>query len=809
MRHIFCALSVGALVVSAAAQSRHGTYKPAGAEPVAWQINTNHSLVWGSDPYLPVGLRIDGTPAAVADAKAAGVTDVLVDLPVSGKGWAETFAALEKNSMRYLVRIDSLAPMSKGVAVEPQGYRVSGMLVGKTITANIPGATSALIVTAAKRDGVINIAVRVPIKDGKLSYTVKSGPQLDSVALIYPEMSSLEQPDYWTGMDVQRDTLLSSLRKYSPGKGLRGIVNPIGRTVSLPGRELRFVPTNREFRNEFRLLLEQRYKTIETVTKAWTMGSSIFNQKIVTKDGKPIPLPKLFERIARLIPLWQGSRGVSYLWDPETDQTIACDRSHSSIWNDIVDTVNATAIRRYSRLVAATRTVCDVPVIQEWNGWSLPYEVASSPVDGIGMKATGTSPSALAETGVRATSSVLRWEGSGWLPATDIYLGGGPDAASKLPVVLDDLTSMGARGLFIRTESPAMKKAVSDEAHRRESDSSVASTFPSSLFFPENAMNPAMPQRLPGSKWWIPCPLDGDRVDLGSQFYAYRMQEAKGTTFVIWAKTPGRYVLNLGVPKLPEVETTDGSDPAMRLVRKGIELNLSEFPITIRGLSEVLVPELTFNETVLQFEAILDQARTNRRDLTDEQIMFQSGFAGFERNPGASINLMRQTLNEAAKKAGAFTWVEIERSKENNFSEVVNTSAASGGGYLSIRTQLPPDEGYVANLEVPSHSKEDLEVWVAARIPAEVRGSVSVVIGGQVLPLVGDPIGGYGDDFGWYKLGMTRLASGTNKAKIVVNGSSLTEMGFDVLVFAPLGFKPNAVTLPLPSVDLKKPLKNK
>ena len=89
-----------------------------------WSIAPEHRPVWDGRPYVPIGARISGTPESIAAAKAAGIEDVVVELPVSGAGWSEAFQALEKAKMRYLIDIDSAAPSAVGIGVEPAGYRI-------------------------------------------------------------------------------------------------------------------------------------------------------------------------------------------------------------------------------------------------------------------------------------------------------------------------------------------------------------------------------------------------------------------------------------------------------------------------------------------------------------------------------------------------------------------------------------------------------------------------------------------------------------------------------------------------------------
>jgi hypothetical protein len=153
------------------AQVREGTYKPTNGAATQWSINDHQTLIWGGQPYLPFGIRIDGTPQAVNAAKAAGITDVIVDLPANGSGWDAVLNALNQANMRYLIRVDSLAPMAHGFAIEPQSYRVAGITQTRQVTLEIPGATSAFVILATRNDGNVVTGERIPVLNGRLSYT--------------------------------------------------------------------------------------------------------------------------------------------------------------------------------------------------------------------------------------------------------------------------------------------------------------------------------------------------------------------------------------------------------------------------------------------------------------------------------------------------------------------------------------------------------------------------------------------------------------------------------------------------------------
>jgi hypothetical protein len=787
VRAIVAALMTAASILPACAQRREGVFVPQGGSGVPWSINEHHTLVWNGEPYLPVGIRIDGDPAMVAAAKEAGVKDVLVDLPANGAGWAETLKALEEAKMRYVIRIGSLAPTARGYAIEPQSYRISGIKKPREVSVELPGASSAFAVLAqeGRRDPQIAASGSVKVEGGRLNYLAKPGGEIDHVLLLYPELTSLEQPDFWERLDAHRDTLLATLRRHTPGPGFRGIVNPMGRTFSLSGRELQFVPTSATFRMELREHLEKNHRSVLTTMKTWGMGPNTFTT---------------FDELARLVPLWQGTRGVGLLLDPTTGQTYSATANDTGIWKDINHVIVAAGARRFARFVSAIRSITDVPVVQEWAGWASAYETSAPAVDGVGMRATGTTPSAIAESGSRAASTVMRWTTAGWLPATEVDLGGDAGAVTHLPGVLDDLTSLGARGVFIRTESPELTKGVAAEATRRAAESSSATTSPRPIFFPENATNPAVVQRLPGNSWWLPAPSDGNRIDLGTNFHAYRMRQRDlGNALALWTRVPGRYKLRMVNTKGVAFQTLNGSDPKPKIVKGGVEVDLTEIPLLVVGTDEIPVPETAYLETMHRFQVLMSTAEQMRREAIEERLAFKDAVQGFDRNPGGNFAQMRAMYYRLGNKIGTSTWIEAERTGLTNFSEPAHFGGCSGNGALVLRTPIPGGEsGYFAEYKFPVRTGMDQTVWIAARLPREKRGEVTVVVAGQTMVLQGEPIGLYGDGFGWYKLGQTRLSEGNETLRIQVAGVGGGDIAVDAIVLTPRDFQPNGVVMPDP-----------
>ncbi|MEQ1933059.1 MAG: hypothetical protein ABL962_04160, partial [Fimbriimonadaceae bacterium] len=175
--------------------SNAGTFQPASGPAIPWSVNQHHTLIWAGAPYIPMGLHVEGSMAAMTAAIEAGAHDLIVDLPANGMGWKDAVAYLESKGIRYLISIGSTARAAKGIVVQPQTYRLSGLTEDRTVNFPAGDAASAWLVLAAQRDGAISKSQRVAAVDGSFSLPIETGG-LEHLLLVYPEASSLAQPDY-------------------------------------------------------------------------------------------------------------------------------------------------------------------------------------------------------------------------------------------------------------------------------------------------------------------------------------------------------------------------------------------------------------------------------------------------------------------------------------------------------------------------------------------------------------------------------------------------------------------------------------
>lgn len=789
MRLLHAAIAALALAGVTAAQSLSGTYAAQGANPVPWSINQHSTLIWDGQPYLPVGLHIAGSTDEIDKAHKAGIDDVLIDLPVNGAGWEGSVASLEKNAMRYIIGIDALMPSAHAFAVEPEGYRVTGITEDRNVDVSLPGAETAFVMLVTQRDRTVQWTKRVPVVDGHLKVQITAPNTLEHVLLIYPHFTESSHPDYWEGFDTQRDQLLAAIQGAKFGKGLRGVLNPLGRFTPSTSKPRRWVPDSNYFRAEYKNYLFDKYKSVDTVTRAWSMSGNDIDS---------------FDTLARLVPLWSDSRGVATFWDPQTDRTFDCNNARSSAWSDIDTVIRSASTHRFERLVSSLQQRVNVPVLQTWSGWVEPFETGRPVLSGIAFGASGDSSAGVVAVAAKAASSNQRWSRHGWLVCADWDISKSPGAAQVLPNILDDLAALGARAWFVRATTTDQISALKADADRRSTDASYAQWSPTPLFFPERIGNPAFAQRLPGGHFWMPAPFPGVRVDFGSTFRCYRYSTGKDGFTAIWTSGgSGRIKLRMLSSKDVKFETLDGSDPKLKTYNKGVELTLTETPLIISNTSELPIPEIAIQEFTQKDNLIINYAITKNKNVAEEAYAVKNATSAMDKDPSGSYMALLAVYDRLTMRFSNYTWIEAESAKLHNFSEVEKSEGLANGAALSLQSQLIADpRGFFADFEVSLRSKAEQEVWIAARIPEASQRNVHVLIGDQRFDISDAGVSPYSGGYAWYKVGNITLERGPVKLTLQVLSADGGDIGVDAIVLSPGHFQPNGITMPDP-VDFK------
>jgi hypothetical protein len=732
-------------------------------------------------PYTPVGVRIAGNADTIRQAAEAGIRDVVVELPISGDGWGETFALLEELGVRYLVAINSSSPRAPGFVVEPQAYRVDAITDLYDASLPIPGAERALTVVALARDASVRGFDVVESREGTVRYRVQPASGIESVLLIYPEMRAGSVPDFWEGFNGFRDQLLANFIRNRPGPGYRGLVNPAGILPDYAAAASSFVPTSEAFRIELAFHLESKYRSVETLKRSWAVSA---------------PTQTTFEEMARLIPLWNGNRGVLQMFDPVEKRLFAVDSRRSSVWEDIRFINLRAGAERLANLSVSIQAVAPGPVVQEWAGWLPIYDRGQACVDGIGVATANDAISTLIEAAGSAASSLSRWDKNGWFVGTGVRVAAPGSSGISLGVAAQNLADFGAKGGFFVVE-PEQFSSVASLASQNPFLARLTDSPLRILGFPVAATNPAATMLLPGNMLWAPVPTLGNRLDFGDEFLGYEVVTDTGREFVIW-KTgkPQRILLRTPNAKEATFESIDGAELRPRVQRRGVDLDISGTPIIVRGLGEPPVPEPSLLTAVASLQALIDAAGERNLSMPEERQALSVARGLIDNNPYSALQMLRSTLRRTNLLLGRSTWIEAESSRASSFGEFLEDPSLSNSRAIGVNPVLPPGpNGFRARYEVPVRTTESQTVWVAARIPQGGEGRLLVRINDQTLPVTGFPVSRYGDGFGWYRVGVTRLAGTLVNLEIeALQGSG--PVFVDAILMTPYNFTPDGILVP-------------
>jgi hypothetical protein len=97
---------------------------------------------------------------------------------------------------------------------------------------------------------------------------------------------------------------------------------------------------------------------------------------------------------------------------------------------------------------------------------------------------------------------------------------------------------------------------------------------------------------------------------------------------------------------------------------------------------------------------------------------------------------------------------------------------------------------------MPVTKDDDVEIWMAAKIPKEERSEVRLIVGGEVFRLDEDPVSAYGAGFAWYHLGTTRVGGSNTNVRIEVKPKAGADLAIDAVLFYPGKFVPSGTRMP-------------
>ncbi|MBL8060874.1 MAG: hypothetical protein JNK63_09195 [Chthonomonas sp.] len=741
------------------------------AQTPNWKVDPSGTLLWGGVPYVPIGARIPGTVDAVEQASKAGVKDLLVELPADGRSWPAVFDALRKSESRFFVEINSMVPSSVGVAVEPESYRLGGISAKTRLQASVPGARSALIVMATADGTIQQTKLVVADPSGLISEDLDPLNTVEHTALVYPTLKDARVPDGWDGLDEHRDQLISAFTKAGNAPGFRGVLNPLGSIARFPDAGMRFVPTSERFRTELEVYLKRKYGTQKRVEQAWGMQAPDFTS---------------IAQMTHLVPLWSPKRGLNAFWDSDSSHTYLAISRNSTAWGDIQTVFNTAVRRRMINLCQALQGKLGVPVIQTWSGWNGPYEGNAAGLAGVAVRLEGDTISDLNRGTAKAASTLSRWDRAGLLIATDVQLEG------ELGETIAQSRQLGMRGWFFEAVTEAELQKVAAVAAQDHGD--WLTPRPTFLNFPESAQNPAVPMQLGSNAWWVPAPLDGNRIDYGRKISGYVMRTSDGDETVLWSNQSSQKVrLRFIDPKKAVVRTMTGGTVPTKITKTTVELTLGTEPIVIAG-AEVPVPQESIDETMQEFTTLVGLVPQQVQNVIDDIESFRQVSSMVNENPAAAYITMRYRLERLRRSLAPMVWIEAENSREHNWSEVQQDSSASGESVLMLSTRVNPIENlfrakYLVNPRTPGGH----DLWASVKGSNAAIGQLYVEINGERKEAAPPPlVSVYGNGFGWVKLGSLTV-TGPQQLTIEVKCPSpiVGPIALDSLLLATPNYKPS------------------
>ncbi len=745
--------------------------------PTDWKVTDKNCLEYNGRPYIPVGLRIDGTLQSIREAEEAGVKDVLVELPVQGLSWKETIDALEKRGMRYMVTISTPAPTAETIAIEPESYRLPGLIGTVKVNLNLPHVSEAYAVLASERTGTVRWEGLIKTVNGKISYESDRDLVSEHVLILYPVTKSSDTPDFWEQFDLFRDRLLQSLRENPFGPGYRGMVNPFGEVTAFMPAQAQFVPTSPFFRMELQAFLKQKYGSLQTATSAW--GLSVSGVQSI-------------DDLAYITPMWTETRGIQKALDWKLADTMTVDTDKSSMWSDYRQVMYSSAIRRYKRLAESVRQLTAGPVLQDWYGWAGPYESADVGLNGVAFQTEAKSVIHTIDEAARPLSSVLRTNRPQVLMASSLTLMPGEDSP-KVNALVTATRRMGIRGWYFQCQTPAQRQDVAQIGRLLETDDTVSTWKPTAVFFPEAAQNPAVTAEITPGTWWLPAPGAGRFLDFGEGVEGYQYEEPGDRFLAIWSIGEPRMVkFRLSEPESTTFQTVDGSTLEIRKRKNEVEFILPTSPVIVKNPLEIPVPMASFEVTTAMIDALLLRFGS-RIDVTGTaRYEVNLAMKAFDRSPGAAFLDIRRQWRDLLVKAAPFAWAEAESSEDSTFSGIKEVPGASGGKVLTVSAYLArPDTELHATYKVNQGVEGAYDVWISGNIPSSMMDSIRVHVGDQVRTIEPTKLSFYGAGLGWYHVGSINLTGREDQIKITCPPGIPGTLMVDSIVASPGQFSPN------------------
>ncbi len=820
-----------------------------------WTITSSHSLLWEGTPYLPVGgtfaprsLQDDSDAAWQEDVrslnslKAKGILDLLLtpskSLPaIPLASFQRLLDYLDTNGFRYGLSFGpGLTKPLSGVVVKPANYRYfeADSLTAHWRASNADKGFVAIVEDNGSGEFRIVKSDTYTIKDNFLSVPlepVKNSGRL--IGLLYPHKTlptgtEGALPDLWSGFDDYRDQLLAYLGQVKFGKGLRFLLDPLARHLGLAGEFETIIPESEAFRLEWESYLSRIYPGVEDAKARWAMMETDL---------------KSFDELSRLVPLWQGNRGIGYLYDPQGDKMLRVDSTKPGFWQDFY-TFRNQSIAGYMKSIASVlkHQVADVPVVYTWTqNHPIFFNGDTDGFDGYGLATHGT-PSVARQLGP-VLGAIEQAARPMWYVATEVSPNvplpapvspqpppGSPAAATRAALfgLLDDLKKVGVKGFFasdsthdngvsnIWVTMPDRLDWLHDYGAQLGTQTSAARYEPHVLFYPQNAPGPAHIGPVPGASnvLWLSSVASGESLDLWPSFSGYiiNLDESHAETVLISNNGPRQVHILVPDNRSVQAFTPDGAPVAIKLINKTeFLLRLDTTPTIIKAGSQRLILREAAEDAISQLEAMMVLSRSSKSPETQnvKASVYQAQDAFTRKNYDTAYLYARVGLDQLIDVLKPYIWFEGEATVKDahTFDDIGSHPEASGERFLRLSNPNPPSKyGYGAHWEFDVVADGRYNVWMAGSVPGPSVSPMRWAI--DTAPNL-DPVdkNAHGalyasDSFGWTLLGAANLKKGRHVLEIEVIDRAVSppiyNFGVDAFLLTRSGQTPSGTLRPVP-----------
>ncbi|MEP6754866.1 MAG: hypothetical protein ABJA67_05150 [Chthonomonadales bacterium] len=820
-----------------------GAYKDSLGKVHTWSISPAHSLVWDGSPYLPIGgvfvprsLNAKPTEAdwatdveALSTLKAKGVIDIIVDPTVSAvdipvSAWQRLIEQLDKDGFRYGITFGTgiTTPLT-GTVVKPTSYRMEEVRDGVELSWNVADADGGYYICVDGSDATqIQSEGAVRIRDGAatvLANTKASG----TVAILYPHKiirgtRDGTLPDVWSGFDRYRDRIFSLFHKVKFGDGLRFFLDPLTRRLAMTGETEYVFPDSPAFRLDWESYLTSHYTNIDDLMNAWGVGDRHITD---------------FKMASRMIPLSASGRGVPFLLDMGTGKRNDY-RGGDRIWSDLRDCRNESLIY-YMNSVSdfLKREIANVPVIYTRTQQHRMFtnQLRSGGFDGLGMVAYGRG-SAIVTSGADSVYSQAEESVKPiWCFVSETMDTTGPSKSSlgyatreSMFYDLDWLKKIGAKGIFTYAlQAPPedafknyqlLKAPIQIDWLKEYADRSgrgvVMDTRPNALPYPQEAAGIVHPGPIGKSGvWWMPSLTVGTVLNFGSSYAGYVLKSATGDMAVIWSLTGARKT-HLIVPdaKKATVFTVDGLPIKAKIdeKKKSLEFVMDDTPVVVKNIDDTVLPLEAVEDAVVALRTLVSAAEEMKVLQPDDKFKYDNAAdLLIHNNPKMALTITTNSLNKLVNLVLPYTWIEAERPEFHSLGEIVQNSAASGGGYINLNVQAGNGSArHSASYRFMVPADDTYTIWAAVSAGQAGNSPFSWNVDNSQLRsstegvTAGDPY--LANQFHWINLGRAVLTRGVHSLGISITdvalGTNRYVFSADAFLVTRSVFHPNGTAQP-------------